>query len=41
MEANPTKGMGGEGGDRSRREIAVDESRKETAVRAARHQADW
>ena len=35
------QGYGGRGGDRrSRRETAVDESRKETADRVARYQAD-
>jgi len=37
---NPTKGMRRGGGKRSRRETAVDESRKEMADRVARYRAD-
>ena len=35
------QGNGGRGGNRSRTETAVDESRKEMAGRVARHQADY
>ena len=36
----PDQGNAGRGGNRSRRETAVDESREETADRVARHQGD-
>ena len=39
MEGNP--GGGGRGSSRSIRETAMDEARKETSDRAARHQADY
>ena len=42
VSGNPTEGLRGGGGVmRSRRETALDESRKEMANRVARHQADY
>ena len=41
VDENPTKGNGGRGGNRrSRKEILVDETRKEMTDRVARHQVD-
>ena len=42
VEQTPTKGVGGGGATGgSRKEIAVDERRKEMTDRVARHQADY